>query len=79
MEGESALTTVPPLLINIAAETKSTTSQAVGRKHILVCNFPTKITSVQIIQQRFVSCFFVLCNICVGTSLISNSASHCVH
>ena len=55
----SALTIVPPLLINIAAETKSTTSQASGRKHILVCNFPTKITSVQIIQQRFVSFCFV--------------------
>ena len=51
VEGESALTTVPPLLINIAAETKSTTSQASGRKRILVFNFPTKITSVQIIQQ----------------------------
>ena len=75
----SALPTAPPFLINIAAETKSTTSQASGRKRILVFNFPTKITSVKIIQQRFVICFFVLCNICVGSSLIFNSASHCVH
>ena len=75
----SALTTMPPLLISIAAETKSTASQASVSKHILVFSFPTKITSVKKVQQRFVSCFFVLCNSCVGSSLISNLASHCVH